>query len=72
MLVVLVFQLICRALLPTLTFARHSSWVKVLLPFGLLGGYFKGTLSPVSARATGSSQRHLEREENGYIFACGF
>ena len=69
---VLVFQLIRCALNPTLAFVRHGSQVKVLLPFGLVGGYFKGTLSPVSARATGSSHQHLEREENRYIFACGF
>lgn len=68
----LVFQLICSALLPTLAFARRGTWVKVLLLFGLVGGYFKGTLSPVSALATGSGHRHLEREENRYIFACGF
>lgn len=37
---VLVFQLFCCALLPTLTLVRHSSRVKVLLPFGFGGGLF--------------------------------
>lgn len=68
----LVFRLICHALLPTLAFERRSSWDKVLLLFGLVGGYFNGTLSPVLAWVMGSSHQHLEREENEYIFACGF
>lgn len=71
-LVAFIFRLICRALLPTLAFARRSSQDKVLLLFGLIGVYFDGTLSPVLAWAMGSSHQHLEREENGYIFACGF
>lgn len=63
MLMVPIFWLFYRALLPTLAFVRRSSRVKLL--FGLVMGYFKDMLSPVSARATPALRKRAK-----WIYFC--